>query len=296
MQSRRKFIQQSSLFSAAILVSPHWLLNDYDKKDIGLQLYTVRDAMAKDPKGTLTKVANIGYSIVEGATYTGDELYYGMKPNEFRDVLNHDGLRMLSSHYQLGGLTKTAATPKGCIMNDWQRAIDDAKIVGQQYMVCAWLPEDCRKSIDDYKRVAEIFNKTGETCKKSGIKFCYHNHNFEFPEIDGQVPYEVLLNNTDPELVHMEMDIYWVRKAGWDPLKLFKEHPGRFILWHVKDMDNTPQHSFAAVGTGIIDFKKIFAHAKEAGMQHFFVEQDICPDGPFVDITKSYTYLRKMLG
>jgi len=230
---------------------------------------------------------------MEGATYTGSELYYGMDVDTFHKVLTDNGLTMPSSHYSLGAEIVDGHHPKGTIMNDWGRAVDDAAKMGQKYMVCAYLPDQFRKSIDDYKRVAEHFNKAGETCKKAGIQFCYHNHNFEFPKIDGQVPYEVLLSSTDKDLVKMEMDIYWITKAGYDPLAMFKEHPGRFVLWHVKDMDNTSKHFFTEVGNGIIDFKKIFAHADKAGMQHFFVEQDICPGSPFVSITKSINYLEK---
>lgn len=291
MQSRRIFLKNTALISAGAMVSPSLLRNSglYDHKRIGLQLYTVRDAMAKDPAGTLARVASIGYNDMEAATYTGTELYYGMSVNDFAKVLKDNGLELPSAHYALG---EGANPAKGTILNDWQKAVDDAQAIGQKYMVLAYLPDDARKTLDDYKKVADYLNKAGETCKKSGIQLCYHNHNFEFPEIDGQVPYEVLLNSADPQLVKMEMDIYWVTKAGHNPLDLFKEHPGRFILWHVKDMDNTPKQFFTEVGSGIIDFKTIFKHAKEAGMQKFFVEQDVCPGSPFDSIAKSIAYLK----
>ncbi len=291
MQTRRIFLKNSAVWSAGALISSHALAKGllFDHKWIGLQLYTVRDAMQKDPAGTLQKVASIGYNSVEAATYTGSELYYGMDVKTFAALLKSNGLVMPSAHYALG---EGNNPPKGTIGNDWQKAVDDAAAMGQQYMVCAYLPESQRKTLDDYKRVAGIFNKAAETCKKSGIQFCYHNHNFEFPPIDGQVPYEVLLKEADPKLVKMEMDLYWVVKAGQDPLHFFKEHPGRFILWHVKDMDHTPQKSFTEVGNGIIDFKTIFKHANEAGMKKFFVEQDYCPGSPFDSIAKSIAYLK----
>ncbi|HVB03027.1 MAG TPA: sugar phosphate isomerase/epimerase [Chitinophagaceae bacterium] len=291
MQSRRHFLKQTSLLSAGALISPALLGHSdlFDKKKIGLQLYTVRDAMQKDPAGTLAKVAQIGYNEVEGATYSGTELYYGMDVKTFSGVLKTNGLNMPSSHYALGDGPNPA---KGTILNDWNKAVDDAAAMGQSYMVCAWLPEDVRKNLDGYRKVAEQLNKAGETCKKSGIQLCYHNHNFEFPEMDGKVPYEVLLSSTDRNLVKMEMDMYWIVKAGFNPIKMFKEHPGRFVLWHIKDMDNTPRKFFTEVGSGIIDFKKIFAHAREAGMKYFFVEQDICPGSPFVSIAKSIAYLK----
>lgn len=295
MTTRKEFLKQSALFAGSALLFPSLRKNmlRHSKYKPGLQLYTVRDAMKLDPQNTLEQVAQIGYKEVEGATYTGSELYYGMHVNAFSKILEDNGLTMPSSHYSLGAAVVDGRHPRGTIMNDWEHAVDDAVKMGQKYMVCAYLPDQFRKSIDDYKKVAEQFNKAGEVCKKAGIQFCYHNHNFEFPKIDGQVPYEVLLNSTDKELVKMEMDIYWITKAGFDPLAMFKEHPGRFVLWHVKDMDNTSRHFFTEVGNGIIDFKKIFAHADEAGMQHFFVEQDICPGSPFVSIKESLTWLEK---
>lgn len=291
MQSRRKFLQQGSLLSAGALLSPALLSNSglFNHKKIGLQLYTVRDAMQKDPAGTLARVARIGYNQVEGATYSGSELYYSMDVKAFSALLKSNGLVMPSSHYALGDGPNPQ---KGTIRNDWGRAVDDAAAMGQQFMVCAWLPEDVRTNLDGYRKVADMLNKAGETCKKSGIQLCYHNHNFEFPEMEGKVPYEVLLDSTDRHLVQMEMDMYWIVKAGFDPVKMFGKYPGRFVLWHIKDMDNTPRHFFTEVGSGIIDFKKIFSHAREAGMKYFFVEQDICPGSPFVSIAKSIAYLK----
>lgn len=290
MTSRRSFIKSAALTSAALMVSPN--LFAYDKKYIGVQLYTVRDAMAKDPEGTLAKVAGIGYNSVEGATYTGSEKFYGMDAAGFSKVLKKNGLIMPSAHYLLGEQKMNGEAPKGTILNDWDRAVDDAAEVGLKYMVCAYLFDGERGNLDHYKKIAEDFNKAGERCKKAGIQFCYHNHDFEFAMQDGKYPYEVLLANTDKELVKMEMDLYWVTKAKQDPIKLFEEHPGRFALWHVKDMDNTEKHMFTEVGNGTIDFKRIFKYAKKAGMHYFFVEQDICPGSPFDSITKSYNYIK----
>lgn len=295
MTNRRTFIQQLSLIAASMLAQPLLASTEKHDRSIGLQLYTIRDAMAKDPAGSLAHVARIGYRELEAATYTGTQKFYGYTPSAYKQLLDQYQLRQVSGHYILGGLEKTARSPLGSIQNGWEKAIEDAHKVGQQYMVCAFLMPNERKTLDDYKKVAALLNKAGEQCHQAGIQFCYHNHNFEFESIEGQVPYDLLLKETDPQLVKMEMDIYWVKKAGQDPLRLFAAHPGRFVLWHVKDMDNTPRHFFTEVGHGIIDFKTIFAHAKEAGMQHFFVEQDQCPGDPFVSITESYDYLKKLL-
>jgi sugar phosphate isomerase/epimerase len=251
--------------------------------------------MEKDPAGTLAKVAEIGYNSVEGATYTGTEKFYGMDPATFSSHLKKNGLIMPSSHYRLGEEKNKGEAVKGTILNDWDRAVDDAAAIGIKYMVCAFLSPAERGGADHYKYIAEQLNKAGQRCKKAGIQLCYHNHDFEFVEQDNKVPYDILLDETDRNLVKMEMDIYWVKKAGKDPLTLFNQHPGRFPLWHLKDMDNTPEHSFTEVGNGIIDFKKIFKYASKAGLKYFFVEQDKCPGSPFDSISKSIAYIKKNL-
>ena len=294
MTSRRIFIKQTAVLSAGAFVKPS-LITEAKKKYIGLQLYTVRDAMQKDPAGTLERVAKIGYNSVEGATYTGSEKFYGMSPKEFTMLLKMNGLIMPSSHYRLGEEKVNGESQKGTMLNDWSRAVDDAAAVGIKYMVCAYLSESERGGLDHYKLVAEQLNKAGERCKKSGIQLCYHNHDFEFVAQDKKYPYEILLNESDKNLVKMELDLYWVTKAGEDPLTLFDHHPGRFPLWHVKDMDNTAEHSFTEVGNGTIDFKRIFKHADKAGMKYFFVEQDKTPGSPFDSITQSISYIKKNL-
>ncbi|MDF2431464.1 MAG: hypothetical protein JWP44_1095 [Mucilaginibacter sp.] len=293
MTTRRSFLKTSAVLSAGMLVAPQ--LFAYDKKYIGLQLYTVRDYMQKDPVATLAKVAQIGYTSVEGATYTGSEMFYGMDSKTFAKVLKDKGLIMPSSHYRLGEEQVNGASQKGTILNDWQRAVDDAAGVGVKYMVCAYLSASERGNLDHYKKVGEELNKAGEICKKSGIQLCYHNHDFEFIQEDGKFPYETLLANSDKNLVKMEMDIYWVTKAKQDPIALINEHPGRFPLWHIKDMDRTADRMFTEVGNGTIDFKKIFKHAEKAGLKYFFVEQDKCPGDPYTSITQSIAYIKSNL-
>jgi sugar phosphate isomerase/epimerase len=294
MSSRRVFIKSASALSAAVFVKGP--VNAFAPAPvIGLQLYTVRDAMGTDPLGTLQKVAQIGYNSVENATYTGSEKFYGMDAVTYKKVLNENGLAANSGHYRLGEEQEKGADVKGTILHDWQRAVDDASTVGLKYMVCAYLSTYERGDLDHYKKLADIFNKAGETCKKSGIQFCYHNHDFEFQVQNGVFPYDILLEKTDKNNVKMEVDLYWVKKAGQDPLALFQKHPGRFPLWHVKDMSKEADQSFAAVGTGIIDFKTIFQHKDQAGMKYFFVEQDKCPGSPFDSIAQSYKFIRTNL-
>lgn len=292
MTTRRSFLKTSSVLSAGLMIGPSKLKAKTSL--IGLQLYTVRDAMEKDPKAALAHVAKIGYNSVEGATYTETEKFYGMSPSEFKKVLKNNGLVMYSSHYRLGEDLDKGQVMKGTILHDWQRAIDDAAELGLKYMVCAWLSPSERGTLEHYKKVAGDLNVAGEKCKKAGIQLCYHNHDFEFEKQGDEYPYDILMS-TDKNLVKMEMDIYWIKKAGQDPIALFKKHPGRYPLWHVKDMDNTPEHAFTEVGNGIINFKEIFKYKNLAGMKYFFVEQDICPGDPFVSIAESYSYIKKNL-
>jgi sugar phosphate isomerase/epimerase len=182
------------------------------------------------------------------------------------------------------------------LSNGWEDKlkglIQDAKTVGQRYVVVPWMEESYRKSKDTYTKLSASLNKAAKHCKEKGLVLAYHNHDFEFDQVDGRSGYDVLLKETDPA-VKFEMDIYWVRFAGKDPIQLMKQNPGRFPLWHVKDMDGTSKKFFTEVGNGVIDFKDIFANAKMSGMKHFFVEQDVSPGSPLVSIEKSIGFLKK---
>lgn len=281
MTTRRSFLKQTGLFSFAALVDPATLLKISNK--IGVQLYTLRADIAKDAVGTIAKVAAVGYKEVESFGYKEGK-YFGMTAAEFSTFLKSKGLSHPSGHYSLTG-----------IENDIQKVIDDAKTAGQQYIVVASIPGDMRKTADDYKKIAARFNAAGEQCKKSGIRFGYHNHDFEFKDLDGQTGYDILLKETEASLVTFELDIYWASFAGKDPIAMFNQHPGRFELWHVKDMVTEPKKTFTEVGSGVIDFTKIFAAAKKSGMKHFFVEQDVCPGPPLESVEKSYRYIQENL-
>jgi len=293
MTTRRSFIKKASLASAALFIKPEII--NFKQKYIGLQLYTVRTAMGKDPAATLAKVASLGYNSVEGATYTGSQKFYGMDATAFAALLKQNGLVMPSSHYRLGEDKENGKDVLGTMLHEWDKAVDDAKAAGAKYMVCAWLSPAERGNIDHYKLLAERLNTAGETCKKAGIQLCYHNHDFEFIEDNGQLPYDVLLNNTNKDNVKFELDLYWASKAGHDPVELFKANPGRYPLWHVKDMDNTDKKAFTEVGNGTIDFKRIFKESKKAGLDYFFVEQDMTSGDPFDSITKSIAYVKANL-
>lgn len=246
-------------------------------RKIGLQLYTVRDAMAKDVPGTLERVAQIGYKEVEFAGY------FNHSPHEIRELLAKNKLTSPSSH---------VAYPADAAA--WHKTVDEAKAAGHQYVTIAWTPDEKRK--DGYKKVADDFNKAGAVAKKAGLQFAYHNHDYELASTgEGPLPLDVLFENTDPALVTFEMDLYWMVHGGADPLAYLKKYPGRVSMVHVKDAKADPQHTMTAVGQGSIDFPKIFAYdaAHGAHIKHAFVEHDQ-PEDPWASITTSYEYLEKM--
>jgi sugar phosphate isomerase/epimerase len=280
MTDRREFVQTLGAAAAAYLLHPR-APNPYSRTPlhkidrIGLQLYTVRDEMKKDVEGTLARVAEAGYGEVEFAGY------FGKSPAEIRAMLDHHGLTAPSTHI---GLT----TPEA-----WHEALDTAHVIGHQYVVVPWIPEEKRKGIDDYKRIAADFNKAAEQARAAGLQFAYHNHDFEFGRVEGKLPYDVLLAETDPKLVQMEMDLYWITKGGQDPLAYFGRWPGRFPMVHVKDSMGPPDNKMADVGAGKIDWKRIFAREEQAGIKHFFVEHDQ-PSEPFASIKASCDYLKRL--
>ncbi len=244
---------------------------------IGIQLYTVRRDFAKDVEGTLAKLAAIGYREVEFAGYPEGTA------QSLRKILDRHGLRAPSSHVGVQNLR-----------TDWDRTLDQAAVVGQRYIVVASIPAEERRTADDWKRIAALFNKAGEAARAKGIQFAYHNHDVEFVPLEGQLPYDLLLQEADPTLVQFEMDLYWITKGGQDPLAYFARWPGRFPLVHVKDMDATPRRFFTEVGKGTIDFKRIFRKAGQAGIRHYFYEQDDVPGSPFDSAKASYDYLRSL--
>jgi sugar phosphate isomerase/epimerase len=281
---RREFIQSSAFAVAGALSLPTFLFAGKKNTDIGLQIYTLRDTIFKDPKGVLKQVADFGYKKLETFAYR-DGSIYGMPFADFGKYIKDLGMQATSGHYGLDQIKS----------DTWEKAVIDAKSIGQEYMVMPYLQEPDRKTIDDYKKVCEALNKAGEVCKKNGVKFGYHNHAFEFDTVDGQIPYDVMLAELDKEYVNMEMDIFWVVNAGRDPFAYFDKHPGRFEQWHVKDMDKNDKQRNANIGSGTIDWKKIFAASKKSGMKHFYVEQETYPGAPIDSVGESIKYLKTIL-
>ncbi len=305
--NRRKFIQSTGAMvlggvalsgKAATLLSsiaPH--------HTIGLQLFTFFGVIDEDVKGTLTKIAALGYKDMESA-FSKKGGYYGMTPKNFKAMVNDLGMNW-TSHHVLGApfkLPPGTKLPNGAdgkpmvippmknLRDNMQELVDDAAEGGIKYFVCANSPT---ATLEEIKSTIEVLNKTGEAAAKAGIQFAYHNHDMEFHAVDGKVPYDLLLSETDPKNVKMELDLAWAVKGGKNPVEMFKQHPGRFPLWHVKDLD-AKRETILPVGSGTIDFKPIFAAAKSAGMQHFFVEHD-GPKDPLASITSSIGYLKNTL-
>jgi sugar phosphate isomerase/epimerase len=194
---------------------------------------------------------------------------------------------------RLGLTAPSAHVPLAALGEGWDRVLDDARTVGHRYVVMPWLDEKDRPNLDAYRRIADRLNRAGEAAARAGIRFAYHNHNFEFAPMENRLPYDVLLESTDPRHVWFELDLYWITKGGQDPLTYFARWPGRFRMVHVKDSAGPPEHRMADVGAGTIDWGRIFKHRKEAGIEHFFVERDDPPE-PFASVAASYAYLRDL--
>ncbi len=259
MMKRRTFIRNSALALAASAMSADLLAKK--KKAVGIQLYTLRSVIFKDVKGTLKQLSNWGYTELETFGYNKGQLF-GMSAKDFNDYVKSLGMKVTSGHYGID-----------VVRGDWQKAVDDAKAADQPFMVLPWVaPAD--RNADSYKRIIEDVNKAAEVTKKAGIQMQYHNHDFEFQPMGDTTPFELLMAGLDPKLVTWELDIYWAIRAGQDLEQLFTKYPGRFQQWHVKDMDKVAPEKNADVGTGSIDFKKLFTMAKKSGLKHWYVEHD----------------------
>ncbi|WP_372775329.1 sugar phosphate isomerase/epimerase family protein [Mangrovibacterium sp.] len=261
-------------------------------KNIGLQSYTVRDLLFRDFEKTIEAIAHIGYSCLELMNYEDGKIF-NRPISEVRAVLGRHQLAPRSLCTFTGRHNpKLSAT----LINRWEKVIADAISLGAEYISCIYIFPEERENLDQYKTLADLLNRCGEMAKRAGIQLLYHNHDFEFIEMENQVPYKLLLANTDLELVKMEIDFYWIKKAGINPDELINAYPQRFPVWHIKDMDDTPKQSFTEVGGGIIDWAGIFQYSIPAGMEQVFVEQDeIQNTDPLTSITRSFNYLNKLL-
>lgn len=243
---------------------------------IGLQLYSVRDEMARDFEGTLARLAAIGYREVEFAGY------FDRNPEEVKGILRRYRLTAPSSH-----------VPIEVVRRDWARTLNSARVIGHQYVTIPYLTPEDRRTPADFKRIAGEFNRLGIQAKRAGIRFAYHNHDFEFEPRGGTTLYEVLLADTDPDSVAFELDLMWISKAGADPLTYFARYPGRFEMVHVKDSTGAPDFRQVDVGRGTVDFGRILSRRDQAGIRHLFVEHDQ-PADPLGFARASYDYLARL--
>jgi sugar phosphate isomerase/epimerase len=267
---RRKFIKAASFLTTGVVLSG--LSNELagctvkgpsgSLQQFGLQLYTLRDEMPKDPKGVLRQVASFGYKQIESYEHGDLGIFWGMTPKTFKQCMDDLGMKIIASHCD--------------IYKDFQRKADQAKEAGLEYLICPYLGP--QKSLDDYKRAADTFNKCGAIAKQAGLRFAYHNHDYSFKLVEGQFPQDVMMKGTSADLVDYEMDIYWVVTAGQDPIQWFNKYPNRFTLSHIKDRKKgappTDTDASVVVGTGSIDYTQILKVAKEKGLKYFLAEQE----------------------
>lgn len=306
-QSRREFLRVSaagalgafalsqyacSAAKPAAKAAASRVVTDPKSFGIALQLYTIRDAMAVDVPGSLKKVSDAGYKYLELAGYA-DGKFYGYEPVSFKKLVNDLGMEILSSHTQVEA--------QGITLENAVKMAEDHSKLGVKYCIQPWVVEEARTTINSYKKMVADWNKVGGIMKDHGIQFGYHNHNFEFATVEGKIPYyDIMLPELDKDLVTMEIDLFWTIKAGQDPIEIFKKYPGRFQLFHMKDMytkeapyyTTVGEDDFAPVGEGVVNFKEILAAKDIAGLKYMVVEQDSTKDGkPFDAIKTSITNL-----
>jgi sugar phosphate isomerase/epimerase len=252
------------------------------EKVVGLQLYSVRDAMKNDVQGTVAKVGEMGYSFVEAAGFS-DGKFYGMEPLEFKKLCEDNGLKFLGSHT---GQNLPTAENWDKTMAWWDMCIDAHKAAGVKWIVQPWMGEEGYKSLDGLKKYIEYFNAVGEKCKDKGIVFGYHNHDKEFTTVfDGKPVYDYMLELTDPDKVMFELDLYWITQGGKQPVAYFDKYPNRFMLWHIKDHKELG-------ASGDMDFNEIFDNSKNSGMQYGIIEVEEYDFDPLVSVEKSLEFLQ----
>lgn len=276
MKTRRHFIKSAGALAIGSMILPEFTFAMARIKNPGIQLYTVRTEMLADAKGTLKQLASLGIKQIESARSAKGN-YYGLTGKEMKQECKDLDMTLRSGHVAVDA--------------KWQQTMEDAAEAGQEYLICSSMPSS-GQTIDNYKRTAEVFNRSGEECKKMGLKFGYHNHDYEFEKVGGQVLYDVLMDNTDPKLVHMELDLGWVVASGNDPLEYFKKYKGRFPLWHLKDMDLQKKHS-TEFGKGGLDIVKVLQNQNESGLKYFFIEQEEYAKTPLESMKYNMDYLER---
>jgi len=314
MTSRRNFLKRSGALALGSLIFPEIMkesssFSGYVFPAIGIQTFTLNSLINSDTPGTLKKIADVGFKNLEIASYSKG-MYFGYTPKEFRSLVESFGMKLISCHVmglpfskmmpapanptpeqqkQLDQIKKMISPDLQNLTVNTQKIVDEAAEAGIKYVVCA---STAVKTMDQIKAAVDTFSKAGEACKKAGLQFAYHNHATEWDLVEGKTAYDVVLSQTDKDLVKLELDLGWVATAKKDPVELFKGNPGRFPLWHVKDFNLTTR-TIMPVGKGDIDFKRTFANAELAGMKYFFYEQDNA--NGMEDVTTSYNNIKRLL-
>jgi len=278
--SRREFLMTGAMAALGAAILPGSVLSAAGKKRkgmVGIQLYSIRDDMAKDPVGSLTQLAKMGYTYVEHANYINRK-FYGYQPQEFRKILDGLGLKMISGHTVMGK-EHWDATKKD-FTDSWKHTVEDAAVLGQKWVISPWMDESMRKTYDDFKAYMEVFNKSGELCKKSGMKFGYHNHDFEFSEkLNGEKVFDIIMKSINPDLVAMQLDIGNLYNGGAIALDVMNQYPGRFEIIHAKDeiasKSGNEKYESTILGEGIVNTKKVLELATtKGGTKCYIIEQE----------------------
>lgn len=277
---RRGFLNGSLLLLTLVVMMSGCAQEKPEKKEIGLQLYSVRDDMKKDVALTIQEIGKMGYTFVEAAGYS-DGQFYGMEPVDFKELLNENGLEFTSSHC---GQALPDSASWEATMQWWDECIDAHVAGGAKYIVQPFMDEKGYGSLEDLMKYCDYFNTVGEKCNAKGIRFGYHNHDKEFEEVDGIVRYDYMLQNTDPDKVMFQLDLYWIMMGGKDAISYFNAYPGRFELWHVKDEKELGK-------SGLMDFESIFNAADKSGMQHIIVEVERYDYSPLESVKMSLDFL-----
>jgi len=299
--SRRSFLRNSALAVAATSLLPDDLFASYfrKKKLTGIQLYSVRDDMKKDPSGTLKQLAAMGYKYVEHANYV-DRKFYGYSAKDFKALLDGMGLKMLSGHTRFD--PQHWDEGKKEFSDSWKWTVEDAATVGQQYVISPWLDESMRKTIDQMLRTMDVFNKNGELCKRSGMKFGYHNHDFEFSAVlDNKKVFDIIMQHTDPALVAQQLDIGNLYNGGAVAIAIVMQYPGRFELMHVKDeikaTSGSEKYESTILGEGIVNTKQVIdLGRKSGGTYQFIIEQESYQGKTPLDCAKADLEIMKKWG
>jgi sugar phosphate isomerase/epimerase len=297
--NRRTFIKTGALAFAGTAVLNNSLFAAPGQKGItGLQLYSIRDDMSRDPFGSLTKLTETGYEYLEHASYT-DRKFYGYPATEFKKILDNLGLRMISGHTEMGRQHWDEARKD--FSESWKFTLEDAAILGQKYVVSPWINEDIRKNYDDFRAFLDVFNKCGELCKKQGMKFGYHNHNFEFSEkLNGETLFDIMMKNINPDLVVVQLDIGNLFDGGAVALDVINQYPGRFENVHVKDVKKTGRdgkYESTIIGEGVADVRKVIALIKSTGgAEVMIIEQESYQEKTPMECTRINLEIMKKWG